>query len=265
MLNIDDELKKIKKILQDTITLDKIDIVKNYDDGNKVSVKCYQKIDDKVKPVEYSFYLIYYKDKDNFANASYLLHCDYDHGLGGHSYADKYESIEDFKNTNMYQKELLTEYGKNKPVDTPTLFDEIDDEIHTEELTLFDLDNEDINVSSEDNQLSIFDEIDPVDNNVDLEDLLSYGVDDYYEKEFKGKCVILSKIQETLSKLPKYKEYYDKLKTYLENKLPVRDIDEVDFKEDRYVFMCDDVITVKENRCQSPIYCYKMYEKMLNN
>lgn len=274
MLNIDDELKKIKQLLEKTITLG-VEIVPNYDFGNKISIRCYKMIDNKMTKYEYSFSLRYFKDKDNYANAPYLLDCDYSYNLGGGGYADKYESIEDFKNTKLYL-ELLKDYGKNKQVeeveeidddieiadeieDTPTLFDD------TEELTLFDLDNEDINVSSEDNQLSLFDEVDPVDNNVDLEDLLSYGVDDYYKKEFAGKCTILSEIQNKLSKLPKYKEYYNKLKTYLENKLPVRDINEVDFREDRYVFMCDDVITVKENRCQSPIYCYKMYENMLKN
>lgn len=264
MLNIDDELKKIKKILQDTIVLDKIEIVPHYDWGNKVSVKCFQKIDDKIKEVEYSFYIEYYKDRDNYANALYLLHCDYDHGLGGHSYADKYESIEDFKNTNMYQKELLTEYGKNKPVDTPTLFDEIDDEIQTEELTLFDLDNEDINVSSEDNQLSLFDEIDPVDNNVDLEDLLSYGVDDYYKKHFSTGTPLLRVIDEELRKIPKYEEYHNKLIKYLKQHIPFKETHDLCSKE-TCMYLIGDTIRVNHNRQDKPIFCLSMVQKGLIN
>jgi hypothetical protein len=263
---IDDELKKIKQLLDKTIDLDS-EIVPNYDWGNKVSIKCYQKIDNKLTKVEYSFYIEYYEDKDNYANADYLLHCDYSYSTGGHSYADKYESIEDFKKTNMYVKELLEEYGKQNR----GIGDKKNNK--TEELTLFDTeedieDNEILDVSNDNqmsifemeefNQLSMFDEIE--DNNVDLKDLMSYGIDDYYKENCRGN--VLWTIKEALEKLPNYKEYYNKLKKYVESKLPLINHDEAgsDFSR-KLMFYVDGVITVRGNRQQCPVYCYSMIPK----
>ena len=198
MLNIDDELKKIKEYLDKNITL-KSEIVPNYNYGNKISFKCFQMIDNKMSEVEYSFYLQYFKDKNNYANASYLLHCSWDYNLGGSSYADKYESLEDFKNSKMV-KELISEYRKNRTQlvekEKPIIILETTDD--TEELTIFDLDND-----TQDNQLSLFDleekQNDPV------EDLLSYGIDEYYMNNLRGET--FGKIKEELNKIPKYKLY----------------------------------------------------------
>ena len=267
MLNIDDELKKIKQLLEKTITLG-VDIVPNYDFGNKISIKCYKMIDNKMTKYEYSFSLRYFKDKDNYANAPYLLDCDYYYNLGGGGYADKYESIEDFKKTKLYL-ELLKDYGKNKQIeeveeiddgieiadeieDTPTLFDD------TEELTLFDLDNED----SEDNQLSLFDEVDPVDNNVDLEDLLSYGVDDYYKKHFSTGTPLLRVIDEELRKIPKYEEYHNKLIKYLKQHIPFKETHDLCSKE-TCMYLIGDTIRVNHNRQDKPIFCLSMVQKGL--
>ena len=129
MLNIEEELKKIKKYLEDNIKLG-VNIVPNYDYGNKVSITCfYIDDDDKMRKAEYSFYIQYFKDKNNYANASYLLHCSYDYYQGGTSYADKYESLEDFKNSRMV-KELIEENGRDKK--------QVETKAHYEEMTLFD-------------------------------------------------------------------------------------------------------------------------------
>lgn len=254
MLNIDEELKKIKEYLDENISLDS-EIVPNYDFGNKVSVKTYEMIDNKKTPVEYSFFIKYYEKKDNYRNASYLLHCDWWHSNGGRGGADKYESLEDFKNAYLTTK-LLEFYGTNKA--TTTLFDEVDDkkeDIQTEELTLFDLDTDE----TEDNQLSIFDDIDPIDNNVDLKDLMSYGIDDYYMKNLRGKTFGI--IREELNKIPKYAEYYKKLRNYLKNKLPNGTYENTRF-DSKPTFITDSKeITIKGNRRQSPIFCYIDYEK----
>lgn len=278
MLNIDDELKKIKEYLDKNITL-KSEIVPNYDLGNCIKVKTYMIENSKMVKCEYTFYIKYDENKDNYVNAPYLLHCHFDYNNGGRGYADKYESLEDFKNSNMV-KELVETYNKKKIDElheimnsgkklkveftkTPTLFDEIDNEEETtddtEELTLFDLDNEDINVSSEDNQLSLFDEVDPVDNNVDLEDLLSYGIDDYYMNNLYGET--FGVIYDELNKLPKYKEYYEKLRSYLKSKLPNGTFENTKF-DGKPTFITDtkNIISIRGNRQQCPIYVYKMYE-----
>jgi len=128
------------------------------------------------------------------------------------------------------------------------------------ELTLFDLDNEDINVSSEDNQLSIFDEIDPVDNNVDLEDLLSYGVDDYYKKHFSTGTPLLRVIDEELRKIPKYEEYHNKLIKYLKQHIPFKETHDLCSKE-TCMYLIGDMIRVNHGREDKPIFCLSMVQK----
>jgi len=214
MLNIDEELKKMKDYLDKNITLG-VDIVPNFDKGNKIKITGFYMEEGKMRKHEWSFYLKYDENKDNYANASYLLHCNYNYKDGGSGYADKYESIDDFINTRQV-KYLLKEYGKKYIPKQPNKYTEI---------SLFDLDSgtddpvdeEEVNVSSDDMQLSMFDEVDTENNNVDLKDLMSYGVDDYYKKEFAGKTPLLSEVHDTLSKLPNYKEYYKKLEIYLKN------------------------------------------------
>ena len=136
-------------------------------------------------------------------------------------------------------------------------------------LTLFDLEEDQSSVENkEEISLDFFSDkkdIHDVDTHLNIiDDLLSYGIDDYYNKNFKGKGVLLNTIKSTLNKLPRYKEYYSKLKDYLFSVLPVRELKDVDFKEEKYVFLCEDgTITVKYKRQQCPIYCCEMYKNML--
>lgn len=256
MLNIDDELKKMKDYLTKNITLG-VDIVPNFDKGNKIKITGFYMEEGKMRKHEWSFFIKYDKNKDNYANASYLLHCDYDYKDGGSGYADKYESIDDFINTRQTQ-ELLKEYGRDYVPKQTSKY---------EEISLFDLDNEEdepvdeeVNVSSDDMQLSIFDEIDTKNNNIDLKDLMSYGVDDYYNEHLKGETFGI--IKENLANVPKYKEYYDKLKEYLKQYLPVKDLDTTGWSfTGKCMFIHDDTIIVRSSRQQCPVYCYSMIPK----
>lgn len=278
MMNINSELQKIKEYLSSKINLP-VEIVPNYDEGNKVIVKCMYNDNGKNKKAEYSFYINYYEDKDNYKNAPYLLHCDFWYGDGGSGYADKYDSLNDFKNTRQY-KELLEKYGKNNIQKQQNKY---------ESISLFDIDNDEednevLNVLN-DNQISIFDDeennqptifnLDLEDNKTDvqifdghkyylyLEDLMSYGIDDYYKKHLSSGSPLLSTIHEELSKLPKYDEYYKKLTEYLKVFLPVKDYETTGWNfTGKCMFINDDnIITVRANRQQCPVYCYEMYKE----
>ena len=272
-MNIDEELKKIKDLLDKTTTL-KSEIIPYFDWGNKVSIKVNEMIDNKKTTIEYYFHIKHCKDRDNYCNAEYFLSCDYTYNLGGGGYGEKYESIDDFKNTRQY-KELLEKYGRNKT-----------DEIQTEELTLFDdVDDDEILDVLNNNQMSIFDiegnnqptifNLDLGDNKTEvqifdghkyylyLEDLMSYGIDDYYKKHLSSGSPLLSTIHEELSKLPKYDEYYKKLTEYLKAFLPVKDYETTGWSfTGKCMFINDDNIkTVRANRQQCPVYCYEMYKE----
>ena len=293
MMNINSELQKIKEYLSSKITLG-VEIVPHYDWGNKISIICYKMLDNKMTKVEYEFYIKYYEDKDNFENASYLLHCGWSYNLGGGGYADKYESIHDFINTKM-AKELIEEYGKDKKhvetldfneedIEEEDLDDELDyeeesvedveeeKETNYKELSLFDMEEENKEDKLEEISLDFFSDdsssldIHDVDTHLNIiDDLLSYGVDDYYNNNFKEGTPLLNTIKSTLNKLPRYKEYYSKLKDYLFSVFPVRELKDVNFREEKYVFLNEDgTITLKYKRRQSPIYCFEMYTEMLS-
>ena len=260
MLNINSELQKIKEYLSSKIKL-AVDIVPNYDEGNKVSIKCFYKDNDKMKKAEYSFFIKYYKNKDNYANAPYLLHCNFWYGDGGSGYADKYESLHDFIKTNML-KELIDNYGigkNNEKIEFNYMEEDTDDDIDDEEdteiedndnLTIFDLESD-----TQDNQLSLFDEIK---ENDPVEDLLSYGIDEYYMNNLRGETFGL--IKEELNKIPKYKEYYNKLKKYLSSFIPEGNWGDKDWNNKTMLVNDDDTIVIRGNRQYCPVYVYKMYE-----
>ena len=135
-----------------------------------------------------------------------------------------------------------------------------------ESISLFDLDND-----TQDNQLSLsFEENETKMQIFDghkyylyLEDLLSYGIDDYYKKHFSTGTPLLRTIQEELEKLPKYDEYYKKLTEYLKVFLPVKDYETTGWSfTGKCMFINDDnIITVRANRQQCPVYCYEMYKE----
>ena len=269
-MNIDNELQKIKEYLDNNITLNS-EIIPYFDWGNKVSINCFQMIDNKMTKVEYSFHIKYDKNKENYANAEYFLHCDYSYNLGGGGYGIGYNSIQDFINTDMV-KELIDNYGKDKKneelefnymeedIDEEESLDDDIEEIDEEytnynELTIFDLDND-----TQDNQLSLFDEIEETKQNDPVEDLLSYGIDDYYKNNLRGRT--FGVIREELNKIPTYAEYYKKLRNYLKNKLPNGTYESTDFKaKPTFITDSEDIITIKGNRQQCPIYVYTIYEK----
>lgn len=104
-------------------------------------------------------------------------------------------------------------------------------------------------------QLCMFEEqIDPT-----VDDLLSYGIDDYYMKNLYGET--FGVIYDELNKLPKYAEYYEKLRSYLKNKLPNGTSKDTKF-DSKPTFITDtkNIITIMGNRQQCPVYVYKMYE-----
>ena len=124
----------------------------------------------------------------------------------------------------------------------------------TNELTIFDLDND-----TQDNQLSLFDEIKETKQNDPVEDLLSYGIDEYYMNYLR--CRTFGVIREELNKLPKYKEYYNKLKDYLSSFIPKGNWENKDWNKQVMLVNNDDTIIIRGNRQQCPIYVYTMYEK----
>lgn len=260
-MNIDNELQKIKDYLKDKITIS-VDIEPNYDFGNKVSALCFYMDNGKMKKAEYSFYIKYDENKDNYANALYFLHCNFSYGDGGSGYGIGYNSIQDFINTDMV-KELIKNYGKDKQneklefnytEEDIELEEESEEDTNYNELTIFDLDND-----TQNNQLSLFDEIEETKQNDPVEELLSYGVDKYYETWLKGET--FGVIKKNISNVPKYNEYYEKLRNYLKNKLPNGTYDNTDYKaKPTFITDSEDIITIKGNRQQCPIYCYKMYE-----
>jgi len=127
-------------------------------------------------------------------------------------------------------------------------------------LTIFDLETD-----TQDNQLSLFDEIK---ENDPLEDLLSYGIDEYYKKHFSTGTPLLRTIQEELNKLPKYDEYYEKLETYLQKYLPLLNVchaSEINSKDKCMYYVGNNIIRVKGNREDRPIYCLSMVQKGILN
>ena len=248
-MNIDNELQKIKEYLDNNITLNS-EIIPNFDNGNKVSTNCFQMIDEKMTKVIYSFYIEYDKNKNNYANAEYFLHCNYDYNLGGGGYGIGYNSIQDFINTDMV-KELIENYGKNNNCK------EVKIDTNYKELTIFDLDND-----TQDNQLSLFDEVEK--QNDPVEDLLSYGIDGYYKEHFSTGSPILYDIYYELRELPNYKEYYSKLVDYLKTKIRVEEKpnflgNSKDGKE--YMYFVDDFVRIYANRQDKPIFCLSMVQK----
>lgn len=255
-MNIDNELQKIKDLLDKTTTL-KSEIIPYFDWGNKVSIKVNEMIDNKKTTIEYYFHIKYCKDRDNYCNAEYFLSCDYDYKDGGGGYGEKYESLDDFKNTRQY-KELLEKYGKNKNIQADKKTTIESNNINFEELSLFDLETD-----TQDNQLSLFDEIKENDS---VEDLLSYGIDEYYKEHFSTGSPLLYDIYYELCELPNYKEYYSKLVDYLKTKIRVEEKpnflgNSKDGKE--YMYFVDDFVRIYANRQDKPIFCLSMVQKGL--
>lgn len=104
-------------------------------------------------------------------------------------------------------------------------------------------------------QISIFDiEKDNTYTSI-LEQLESYGIDEYYRKHFKGNHELLRTIEEELEKLPNYHEYREKMyKMLVEHFKDRDDVELIYFKEYDY-------IRIYEPTGTGPLYCLEMLNK----
>lgn len=240
-MNIEKELEKMKKYLEYNIKIRPIEITDYCLGGKHITFHIFCMIDDKMTRLDYSFRIEHYDNpNNNYANAEYLLHVNTSYKNGGTGYANVYNSIDDFKNDDTV-KELI---GDNE------------EEIKALEgqMSLFDEDYttiEEIKFNFDDLEK----EIDPV------EELLSYGIDKYYYENIEGKSMTFRKIEEELSRLPRYNIYMRKLGEYLKSLLPTMTYDKLgnDFKT-KCLIETDSVgYRINGNRMQFTAYCLQQY------
>lgn len=249
-MNIEKELEKMKKYLEDNIKIRHIEITDYCLGGKHLTFHTFEMIDDKKTRLDYSFHIEHYEiPSKNYANAEYLLHIGKDHKTGGSGYAIAYNSIEDFKNDD-YVKKLIGNNEETEKIETiegqMSLFDEDYTTIEEIQFNFDDLDSE----------------IDPV------EELLSYGIDKYYSEMLKYRgTMTIREIEEELSKLPKYKEYMDKFGNYLRSILPTTTYEELGSDFNKKCLIETDSIgyRINGNRMQFTAYCLQQYMTNIEN
>jgi hypothetical protein len=175
-----------------------------------------------------------------------------DYKNGGKGYGSAYNSIEDFINDETV-KELVGNTEEAEDIEEET-------EALEGQMSLFD-EEEPKNI--EEIQFDFGNiELDPV------EELLSYGIDKYYSEmlRYRGTMTI-REIEEELSKLPKYKEYLEKLGKYLKSILPLTTYEALgnDFNKKCLIETDSIGYRVNGNRQQSTIYCLQQYMKSMEN
>lgn len=255
-MNILEEYEKMKKHFINNIKIRPIEITDYCLGGKHLTFHKFCMIDNKMTKLDYSFWIKKYDNpEENYANADYLLHIDTSYNNGGSGYAIPYNSIEDFINDTTV-KELIGEAEEieEEPIDIlegqMSLFEE---EKPIEEATNY----EEIQFNFED-----LTENDPI------EELLSYGIDEYYSKMpyYRGTMTI-REVEEELSKLPKYKEYMKKFGEYLKNILPITTYEELGSNFDKKCLIKTDTLgyRINGNRQQSTAYCLEQYMKNMEN
>ena len=104
-------------------------------------------------------------------------------------------------------------------------------------------------------QITIFDFINKLEFEKMLDKLSKYKIDDYYNKNFKGKQEILSIINNELSKLNNYsrykKEMLDLLTEYYKDS---KEIEVIFYKE----YDCIRISSIKRSY---PVFCLEMIQK----
>lgn len=254
-MNIDKELQKMKDYLEDNTKIRPIEITDYSLGGKHLTFYEFCMIDDKMTRLDYSFRIAHFdKPEENYANAEYFMYVSADYKNGGKGYGSAYNSIKDFINDETV-KELVGEVEEA----------EDESEALDGQLSIFGTENEEKDTSTMQFEEIRFDFTD----NDPVEELLSYGVDDYYDKSLRGET--FGVIAKNIQNVPRFHEYYEKLRTYLKNTLPIGTYDTVDFKDKptyiedsttpEYAYGIKDLIVIKGNRKQSPIYCYNDYKR----
>lgn len=88
-----------------------------------------------------------------------------------------------------------------------------------------------------------------------LEQLESYGIDEYYRKYFKGKCELLRTIKEALEMLPHYYEYRTKMYEMLVEHFKDRnDVELVYYDNHDYIRIYTSIGT-------QPLFCLEMLDQ----
>lgn len=248
-MDINKELKEMKKYLESKIKIRPIEITDYCLGGKHLTFNKFCMIDDKMTRLDYSFRIAHFdKPSDNYANAEYFMYVSADYKNGGKGYGNAYNSIEDFINDETV-KELVG-----------------DIEEETEE-----------EIEVLDGQISLFDEapiedkkIEEIQFNFDnleqdpIEELLSYGVDKYYYEMLKARgCMTFNAIKEELLKLPKYKEYMEKFGKYLKSILPLTTYEALGNDFNKKCLIETDTIgyRINGNRQQYTAYCLQQYMK----
>lgn len=109
-------------------------------------------------------------------------------------------------------------------------------------------------------QISIFDVVADDKFNKIMLKLKKYGIDEYYNENFRDRGCLIKEIFESLTKLDKYNEYlmilYEELKAFI----PVIKKEDDDFKTIG-MYLEDNSIRICEARCWYSIGCLEMLNK----
>ena len=253
-MNIEKELEKMKKYLENNIKIRPIDITDYSLGGKQITFHSFCMIDEKMTRLDYSFRIGHFDNpSENYANAEYLLYVGTDYKNGGSGYAIAYNSIEDFINDNTI-KELVGDTEDNEEFEALegqlSLFNERkSEEIKTIEEIQFD-----------------FGDLEK--QNDPIEELLDYGIDKYYYEmlRYRG-CMTIREIEEELSKLPKYKEYMEKFGKYLKSQLPLMTYEQVGSDFNKKCLIETDTIgyRINGNRMRFTAFCLQQYMKNMEN
>lgn len=252
-MNIEKELEKMKKYLEDNIKLRPIEITDYCLGGKHITFHTFCMIDEKMTRLNYSFRIAHFDNpEENYANAEYFMYVSADYKNGGKGYGSAYNSIKDFINDETV-KELVG--GVEEIEEEPEEIETIEGQ-----MSLFDSEEDS---TIEEIQFDFGDlETDPV------EELLSYGIDKYYSEMMKYRgCMTIKEIEDELTKLPKYKEYIKKFGDYLRTLLPVMTYEELgnDFNKKCLIETDSIGYRVNGNKMQFTAYCLQQYMKNMEN
>lgn len=254
-MNIDKELQKMKDYLEDNIKIRPIEIADYSLGGKHLTFYKFCMVDDKMTRLDYSFRIAHFdKPEENYANAEYFMYVSANYKNGGKGYGSAYNSIKDFINDETV-KELVG--------DTEEVEEEI--EVLEGQMSLFEEETTKEPGTIEEIRFN-FDDLE--ENNDPIEELLSYGIDKhYYEMMKKWGCMTINRVEEELSKLPKYKEYMQKLGKYLKSKLPIMTYEEVgnDFNKKCLIETKLNGYRINGNRMQFTAFCLQQYMKNMEN
>lgn len=253
-MNIEKELKEMKKYLEKNIKIRSIEIADYCLGGKHLTFHTLIVKENKKTQLDYSFYIKHYDfPSDNYANAEYLLHVDTSYKDGGSGYAIVYNSIEDFKNDDTVKKLV------------GNIEEEEEFEVIEGQMSLFSEENTKKTGTIEEIR---FDFEDLEEQNDPIEELLAYGIDKYYSEmlRYRGTMTI-REVEEELTKLPKYKEYMQKFGKYLKSILPLTTYEQLgnDFNKKCLIETDSIGYRVNGNRKQFTAYCLQQYMTKMEN